>query len=248
MNEPRNTGKWKRLDAPRTDWVCVKMVDSDDAFFPVSGLCEMCEVTHITHGHAMRHPQYLYELVCGCICAGYMADNPEEAQRRDAAYKAWRELRKKPDTGKLRRKGWNQDYTREGEYKFSPSNEYNLKWVVRVHEYADTGWIGLINYYGHLVAGTEPAEDWRRAALDALVTVEALRGDEVQLAKFERTRAEENTARELRNWRNTIKSLRTHAAEYPEVLAVIDQLPDKKDFSAYQKICSLLDAAREVPR
>jgi hypothetical protein len=241
--EPRNTGKWKRKDVPHTNWACVRMINNDDLDFPSSGFCEMCEVTHIAYAHVMHHPQYPHDLCCGVICAGYMTDNPEEALRRDITYKAWRELQKKPDTGTLRRRGWNQVVAPNGEHAFSPSRRTKvhpkldrLLWDVRIREYEDTGWLGLIYYRCHLVAGAEPASDWRLAALNAMVMVEGLCADEAQLAKFERIQAEENAARKLRDWHQAVASLKREITD-PELLAKIDQLPnDKPDYPAFREI------------
>jgi hypothetical protein len=252
MNEPRNTGKWKRTDVPHTDWVCVRMINNDDLDFPLSGFCEMCEVTHIAHAHVMRHPQYPHDLCCGCVCAGYMTDNPAEALRRDIAYKAWRELQKKPDTGTLRRKGWHHVTQmqsrfagRPNYYASHPSNtgrnihaNLDYRWNVEVQEYPSVGWIGLVYYHHHLVTGTTPANDWRLAALNALVMVEGLCADEAQIAKLERIRTEENAARELQRWRQMVAGFKRGITD-AELLAKVEQLPDDKpDYPAFMEISS----------
>jgi hypothetical protein len=246
MNEPRNTGKWKRTDVPHTDWICVRMIKDDDLSFPSSGLCEMCEVTHIAHAHVMRHPQYPHDLCCGVICAGYMTDNPAEAERRDAAYKIWCGLRSKPDTGRLRRKGWHQ-FRSDNEYRFGTSGYWLGEWAVSVRYYSDVGWIGCVYYRHRLTTGADPADDWRLAALNAMHLVEKLRSDEAFIAEQKRKIAEDRAALELRNWREAVADLRRRTTD-TELLAKIDRLPnDKPDYPTFMEIRSAWNTASTKP-
>ena len=75
---------WKREDVPHSGWECVGV---DDLGEPV-GICEMCGYQIIRYAHRMIHSKYR-TLTCGCICAGRMEGNVEEAKRREA------EVRKK---------------------------------------------------------------------------------------------------------------------------------------------------------
>lgn len=43
----------------------------------------MCEVMVIRYVHYMQHPDYPERLGCGCICAGHMEDDYENAQSRE---------------------------------------------------------------------------------------------------------------------------------------------------------------------
>ena len=73
---------WKRDDVPHSGWTCVGV---EDLGAPV-GICEMCGYQIIRYAHHMEHPQY-HSLVCGCVCAGRMEGNVEEAKRREAEFK-----------------------------------------------------------------------------------------------------------------------------------------------------------------
>ncbi len=73
---------WKRDDVPHSGWSCVGIEDLEA---PV-GICEMCGYQIIRYAHHMEHPGYR-GLICGCVCAGKMEGNIEEAKRREAEYK-----------------------------------------------------------------------------------------------------------------------------------------------------------------
>ena len=73
---------WKREEVPHQGWHCVGV---EDLGAPV-GICEMCGYQIIRYAHHMEHPRY-QSLVCGCICAGKMEGNIDEAKRREADLK-----------------------------------------------------------------------------------------------------------------------------------------------------------------
>jgi hypothetical protein len=73
---PRKTGKWLRDDIPHTGWRCI-VIDER------GGICEMCEVTQIVYAHRMVHDRYPLWLDCGCVCAGFMAEEPATEQLRE---------------------------------------------------------------------------------------------------------------------------------------------------------------------
>jgi hypothetical protein len=168
-------GKWLRDDVPKFGWHCVRMVDHDDDGWMYSEYCEMCESTRRRYIHVMRHPQYRDELACGCVCAGYMTDNLEEAVQREERFRIRRELRKKPDTG-FRRKGWH--YSKHHDWKckqdiheLTPLRFARLIVKIQVSE-TPVGWVGRIYCHYNLATATEPSDDWRIAALDAAELVE----------------------------------------------------------------------------
>lgn len=73
---------WKREEVPHQGWHCVGV---EDLGAPV-GICEMCGYQIIRYAHHMEHPRY-QSLVCGCICAGKMEGNIDEAKKREAELK-----------------------------------------------------------------------------------------------------------------------------------------------------------------
>jgi hypothetical protein len=97
---PRKTGKWLRDDVPHTGWTCISVDDG-------GGLCEMCEVTRVVYTHRMVHERYPSFLDCGCVCAGFMAEDPATERLREVLYKWQRkQLADRTPIEKLRRKGW----------------------------------------------------------------------------------------------------------------------------------------------
>ncbi len=48
----------------------------------------MCEVQQIRYVHHMEHLQYDETLDVGCICAGYMEENPDAARKRETNLKS----------------------------------------------------------------------------------------------------------------------------------------------------------------
>jgi hypothetical protein len=99
-NVPRLSGKWLRTDIPHVGWSCVEVRESN-------GYCSMCEITPIVYAHVMRHDRYPGELECGCVCAGFMAEDVAAEQRRELLYKWQRQLLAEArPVEKLRRKHW----------------------------------------------------------------------------------------------------------------------------------------------
>jgi hypothetical protein len=56
------------------------------------------------------------------------------------------------------------------------------RFEIHVEEYPNVGWVGLILYRFDVVDGTDPSDDWRIAALDAVEIVEQRIFDEPWLA------------------------------------------------------------------
>ena len=90
VNEPQqqpNLGDydnlWKRDDVPKTGWVCTGVTDLGE---PV-GVCEMCGHQIIRYVHHMYHPDF-GSLGVGCICAGKMEGNIEQAKKREQDFKS----------------------------------------------------------------------------------------------------------------------------------------------------------------
>jgi hypothetical protein len=79
----KGTGKWRQPGIPHKGWTCVDIEDAEDEGF----ICEMCEVQEIRYVHEMEHPEYAETLRCGCICAGYMEQDPTAAYAREARFK-----------------------------------------------------------------------------------------------------------------------------------------------------------------
>ena len=74
---------WKRDDVPKSGWVCTGISDLGE---PV-GVCEMCGHQIIRYVHHMKHPDYR-PLNVGCICAGKMEGDVNEARRREQEFKS----------------------------------------------------------------------------------------------------------------------------------------------------------------
>ena len=74
---------WKRDDVPKTGWVCTGVTDLGE---PV-GVCEMCGHQIIRYVHHMYHPDF-GSLGVGCICAGKMEGNIEQAKKREQDFKS----------------------------------------------------------------------------------------------------------------------------------------------------------------
>jgi hypothetical protein len=103
---PRKTGKWLRDDIPHTGWRCIEIDER-------GGICEMCEVTQIVYAHRMAHDRCPLWPDCGCVCAGFMAEEPATEQLRELLYK-WRKLQWDTPIEKLRRKGWHRGSRKQG--------------------------------------------------------------------------------------------------------------------------------------
>ena len=74
---------WKQEDVPKSGWVCTGVTDLGA---PV-GVCEMCGHQIIRYVHHMQHPNYR-SLNVGCICAGKMEGNIEQAKKREQDFKS----------------------------------------------------------------------------------------------------------------------------------------------------------------
>ena len=77
--ENQASGLWNDPDVPKTGWCCVGISDLGKP----SKLCNMCESATIRYAHHMKHPEYKRMLTVGCICAGKMEGNEQEAISRE---------------------------------------------------------------------------------------------------------------------------------------------------------------------
>lgn len=97
---------WDNLDVPKTDWRCI---DVYDLGAPI-GICEMCGKNIIRYVHVMKHNFY-HDLHVGCVCAGKMQGDPENAKKLE------KELRNKEKRREnFMRKEWSIS-SRGNEYK-----------------------------------------------------------------------------------------------------------------------------------
>ena len=80
-----STGKWLDPNVPKREWSCTGITDLGRNN---RATCEMCEVQQIRYVHHMEHLQYDEPLDVGCICAGYMEENPDAARRRETDLKS----------------------------------------------------------------------------------------------------------------------------------------------------------------
>jgi len=83
--------KWNKEGVPHKGWVCVGMEDIIDEETPaderVYEACEMCSNPKIRYVHIMSHDEHISELRVGCVCAGKMEDDYEQAQTRENVLK-----------------------------------------------------------------------------------------------------------------------------------------------------------------
>src|SRR5271165_3475344 len=77
------TGKWGQQGVPQRGWECTYIEDLGEP----AATCEMCEAITIRYVHHMEHPDYADTLRCGCICAGYMEQDPAGAREREKSFK-----------------------------------------------------------------------------------------------------------------------------------------------------------------
>ena len=115
---------WKRDDVPHNGWSCVGV---EDLGAPV-GICEMCGYQIIRYAHHMEHPRY-HSLICGCVCAGRMEGNVEEAKRREAEFKNMQARRISFFKRKWRRSRKGNDYLKIDDhviviYNIKPGNQW----------------------------------------------------------------------------------------------------------------------------
>lgn len=74
---------WKRDDVPKSGWMCVGITDLGEP----TGVCEMCGHQIIRYVHHMIHPLYR-PLGVGCVCAGKMEGDIEQAREREQSFKS----------------------------------------------------------------------------------------------------------------------------------------------------------------
>lgn len=74
---------WRREDVPKTGRVCTGITDLGGP----TGVCEMCGHQIIRYVHHMYHPDYR-SLGVGCVCAGKMEGNIEQARKREQDFKS----------------------------------------------------------------------------------------------------------------------------------------------------------------
>ncbi len=81
----RNPGKenlWNRPDFPKTRWFCSGVTDLGAP----SAVCELCGHQVIRYVHHMHNPDYS-SLDVGCVCAGKLEGNIEQARQREQEFK-----------------------------------------------------------------------------------------------------------------------------------------------------------------
>lgn len=91
-------GLWSEAGVPHKGWSCEGVTDLGAP----DHVCEMCERQHVRYVHTMTHPEYAAPLDVGCVCAGKMEGDYEEARKRESAFKKRQKL-----INKWTRKGWN---------------------------------------------------------------------------------------------------------------------------------------------
>lgn len=67
---------------PKTGWVCIGV---SDLGVPAA-VCQLCGKQIIRYVHHMTNPNYK-QLNCGCVCAGKLEGNIQDARRREADFK-----------------------------------------------------------------------------------------------------------------------------------------------------------------
>jgi hypothetical protein len=79
-------GKWSQAGVPHRGWTCIGVDDLEEP----DHTCEMCEHAEVRYVHVMTHPDYgggEAELLVGCICAGRMEEDYQQAKEREAEFK-----------------------------------------------------------------------------------------------------------------------------------------------------------------
>ena len=71
--------KLESLGLPTSGWVCVEVIDLEEAEFT----CELCGHEGIRYIHVMMHHACSRKLSVGCICAGIMEGNILAAKERE---------------------------------------------------------------------------------------------------------------------------------------------------------------------
>ena len=142
---------------PRRGWTCIEIVDlgPDPLTWPV---CEMCRVATPRYAHMMQHPDHPgVEVSVGCICAGWMEQDPKAARERETEFS-------------MRRDRW---LTRRGWRVSKRANPYiNVQGCNVVVWHTLTGWRFRVKHVASRIT-------WERD--DALPTK-----DEARLAAFDK--------------------------------------------------------------
>jgi hypothetical protein len=81
---------WNKTGIPHKGWKCIDMDEDEFSEF----VCEMCDKENIRYKHIMWHEGTNMRLSVGCVCAGYMENDYENAKRRDMSLRN-KVLRKK---------------------------------------------------------------------------------------------------------------------------------------------------------
>ena len=87
----KGRGKWGKGGVPHKGWKCVDVEDLGEPHL----VCDMCESQQIRYAHYMKHPDYEFPLVVGCVCAGNMEQDLASAKNRDAKMRSRATQRKK---------------------------------------------------------------------------------------------------------------------------------------------------------
>jgi len=207
---PRKTGKWLRGDVPQTGWSCVEVRE-------VKTYCEMCEVTPILYAHVMKHGRYPTELLCGCVCAGFMAEDPATEQVREFLYK-WRKSPQHTSIEKIRRKGWRRAGHGAGHVfgwsfscrkicRYSPVDDFHV-------EISNTeGWRFHVYHRHTEIKTSEPFATDISAATAGIEWAEILMANEQWAAAESETLAEEFAARRAEELASRIRHTAKRARE-----------------------------------
>ena len=91
---------WNDPNVPKNNWECRYVYDLGVP----SGTCEMCGKNIIRYVHVMKHKNY-HDLHVGCVCAGNMEGDVEEAKKRENRFKN-KEIRK----ANFKNKKWKKSY------------------------------------------------------------------------------------------------------------------------------------------
>jgi hypothetical protein len=228
---PRKTGKWLRDDIPHTGWRC-------DEINNAGGICQMCEVTQIVYAHVMRHDRYPLWLECGCVCAGYMTDDPATEQLRELLYK-WRRLQllNRTPVEKLRRQKWHSTRWRRGGWSGNDVHHgHVLGWYFREGKWHDhyrdfrvelgnaDGWRFYVYYCRNLIKTSKPFPNDLDAALAGIAWAEMLMVNQQWLASDSEAIVEERAARAAEELVRMIRYTAERARELgrPDIAAAVE--------------------------
>lgn len=124
---------WKSSSVPHSGWTCVGVEDLGSP----AGICQMCGCQIIRYVHQMEHPDYS-SLSVGCVCAGRMEGDVEQAKRREADFKNCQTRRMNFCKREWKRSGKGNEYLKidnhvvvlyhdtkgQGSWKYSIDNEF----------------------------------------------------------------------------------------------------------------------------